>query len=216
MSRGYTTGVRGGAQARSETPDTPSPAKGLGKLYRSEADPILKKMESKKLVDAEAAMSDQPLEHAAVYKDGKQILLKGSGLSNMVDFTGDNKALKAMKGAIFTHNHPLYDGVPLPFSRADVLMMRDYRMEEMRAVAGNVVFSIKPPKDSPFWKTQFKPIIEFMDKSLSLELRSKGVPGKNTDEMLRNAGAKQMQESLLGMMTGLNKKFGINFTVNKR
>lgn len=216
MSRGYTTGVRGGAQVRSETPDIQSSARGLGRLYRSEADPILKRMELKKLPEAEAAMSDQPIEYASVYKDGKQILLKTSGRAAVVDFKGDDKALKAMKGAVFTHNHPLYGGLPLPFSRMDVLMLRDYKMEEMRAVAGDVVFSMKPPKGSPFWKAQFKPLIKFMDESLSLELRSRGVPGSTVDDMLAVAPPKAMQESLLAMMQGMNKKFGINFTVSRR
>lgn len=216
MSRGYTTGVRGAAQVRSETPDIRSSARGLGRLYRSEADPILKRMELKELKNAEAAMSDQPIEYASVYKDGKQILLKTSGKAGVVDFSGDDKALKAMKGAVFTHNHPLYGGVPLPFSRMDVLMLRDYKMEEMRVVAGDVVFSMKPPKGSPFWKAQFKPIIKFMDEALALELRSRGIPGSTVDDMLAAAPPKAMQESLLALMQGMNQKFGINFTASRR
>lgn len=216
MSRGYTTGVRGGVSVRSETPDIPSPDKSVGRLYRSESTPVLKAMEGRKLQMAEAAMADQPMEHAAVYKDGKQIFLKTSNKSNGVDFDGDNKALKAMKGAVFTHNHPLYDGLPLPFSRMDVLMMRDYRIAEMRAVAGDLVFSMKPPKDSAFWKAQFKPIIKLMEDTLAVSLKSQGIPGRTVDEMLASAPPKAMQSSLLTMLQTVDKKFGINFTVSKR
>ena len=216
MSRGYTTGVRGGAQVRSEVPDIQSSAKGLGRLYRSEADPILKRMELKKLEVAEAEMSDQPIEYASVYKDGKQILLKTSGKAGVVDFAGDDKALKAMKGAVFTHNHPLYDGVPLPFSRMDILMLRDYKMEEMRVVAGDLSFSMKPPKGAPFWKAQFKPIIKLMDATLQYALESQGVAGNNLDEMLQNAKPAEMQKGLMTMLKTVDDKFGIGFTVRKR
>ena len=222
MSRGYTTGVRGGYQARSEAPRV----KGIepiasGRITKmkdgkfpvereSRPSAVLNAVLGKDLSKTENGINNNPIEHAAVFdKDGKQLFLRTDESENSVNFT--LKELNAMKDGTFTHNHPLVNGVSLPFSRADILMMRDVRTKEYRAAAGPVTFSMKPPKDSKFWKTGFAKIEKIMNDVLTVQLRGRGVPGGTVSEMFQNAKPKDAADALDAMLTFLDKQLNIGY-----
>ena len=136
------------ASARSEISsraiaDVRSPIKGLGKLIRSKsADRVSSELVSKNLQESERTIVPQSNEYATVYKDGVQIMIKTSGKADAVDFTP--KEIKALKGATFTHNHPMVDGQDIPFSRDDISFARFTQLKVMRAVSGNTAFTIEP------------------------------------------------------------------------
>jgi hypothetical protein len=221
MSRGYTTGVRGGQAARSEAPRVKGidfMASGritkmkLGRFPEArEARPskVLEAAKDKNVVDTEKVFANEDLEHAAVFKDGKQIFLRTDESENSVNFT--LKELNAMKDAVFTHNHPVVEGVSFPFSRADILMMRDVRAQGFRAVAGNTTFVMEPPKGSKFWKTNFGKLEGFMQQVLEVQLKSRGVPGNSVDEMFARAKPKDAAAALDAMLTLMDKQLNIGY-----
>lgn len=228
MARGTETGTRGGSRAQSELGTkvrgiltAKSPAKGLGNLvksYRTKENakggyageeevtptPELLAMANQSLEGAERAAIGAENEHAAVYKDGVQLFVKTSSSANYVDFNA--KESKAMKDAIFTHNHPAPNGVPIPFSRGDVVMLLKNKCQEFRAVSGNTVFSMKPPKDSPFWKMTGPKLQKVMDALRSAELSARGYDG--------NSGIpdKVLADVLDSMLTKIDSKIPIGYT----
>jgi hypothetical protein len=185
MARGTGSGTRGGSRAASETPavrqilTTKSPIKGLGNLVKAKRsildangnmkseedvapDKVLLDMAGKTLEEAEKVMAIGDVEHAVIYDaQGRQILVKTSMSENYVDFT--TKESKAMAGGTFTHNHPLYDGMSVPFSRGDVSMLRQNKIAVFRAVSGNTVFEMRPPPDSLFNKTSGVKLKKLLD-----------------------------------------------------
>jgi hypothetical protein len=171
MARGSSQYFSSGS-ARSEISnrviaDVKSPIKGLGKLIRSKsADRVSSELVSKNLQESERTIVSQSNEYATIYKDGVQIMIKTSGKPDAVDFTA--KELKALKGATFTHNHPMVDGQDIPFSRADLGFARNAQLEEIRAVSGNTVFSIKPsPEFFKIPKGKFNEILNgFRDEQI--------------------------------------------------
>jgi hypothetical protein len=220
MSRGYTTGVRGGFQARSEAPRLKgidfmasgriTKMKGNFPLERdARPSKVLVEAKDKDLVGTEKVFGSQDIEHAAVFVKGKQVFLRTDESSNSVTFT--LKELKAMKDAVFTHNHPVVEGVSFPFSRADILMMRDVRAQGFRAVAGGTTFVMEPPKDSKFWKTNFLKLEGMMQQVLEVQLKSRGVPGNSVDEMFARAKPKDAAFALDAMLTLMDKQLNIGY-----
>lgn len=190
MARGSDTGTRGGSRASSENVVTraimsaKSPAKGLGNLvkskrsildakgnYKGDEDvaptPELLAMANQDIDTAERAIANSATEHAAVYVDGKQVFVKTSSEPNFVDFNA--KESKAMKGAVFTHNHPTGpNGEPIPFSRGDVRMLLQNKIGSFRAVSGNTRFEMTPPANSPFWKTPKAKLARMLDSTFAV------------------------------------------------
>jgi hypothetical protein len=228
MARGTETGTRGGSRAQSELGTkvrgiltAKSPAKGLGNLvksYRTKENakggfageeevtptPELIAMANQSLENAERAAVGADNEHAAVYKDGVQLFVKTSSSANYVDFNA--KESKAMKDAIFTHNHPAPNGVPIPFSRGDVVMLLKNKCQEFRAVSGNMAFSMKPPKDSPFWKMTGPKLQKMMDGLRAAEIASRGygLSDPLPDQVLADV--------LDSMLTKIDSKIPIGYT----
>lgn len=210
MARGSDTGTRGGSRASSESVQTlailraKSPGKGLGNLVKSkrsildargnfkgeedvEPTPELLAMANQDIETAERVMANSQTEHSAVYLDGKQIFIKTSSAADFVDFTP--KESKAMKGAVFTHNHPTGpDNMPIPFSRGDVKMLLQNKIGSFRAVSGNIRFEMTPPKDSALWKTSKLKLARMLDSTFEHfakeEGYSKGKP-MPTDVLVR-------------------------------
>ena len=220
MSRGYTTGVRGGYQARSEAPRVKgidfmasgriTKMKGNFPLERdARPSKVLVEAKDKDLIGTEKVFGSQEIEHAAVFVDGKQVFLRTDDSPNSVTFT--LKELKAMKDAVFTHNHPVVDGVAFPFSRADILMMRDVRAQGFRAVAGGTTFVMEPPKDSKFWKTNFKKLEGVMEQVLSAEFKRLKVPGASASECFQRAKPADAAKALETMLTFLDKHLNIGY-----
>ena len=195
MARGTGTGTRGGSRASSESPvvravlTTKSPVKGLGNLVKAKRsildakgnmkgeedvapDKELLAMAGKPLEEAERAMANSDVEHAAVYDaQGRQIMVKTSMAENYVDFNA--KESKAMQGGTFTHNHPTANGMPVPFSRGDVRMLSANKIATFRAVSGNMLFEMKPPAGSPFYKVspaKLKKLLDVTYDSVKLQL----------------------------------------------
>jgi hypothetical protein len=170
-----------------------SPVKGLGNLVKSkksildakgnfkgeedvEPTPELLAMANQSIDTAERAMANSDTEHAAVYVDGKQVLVKTSSEANFVDFTP--KESKAMAGATFTHNHPPGpNGEPIPFSRGDVKMLLQNKIGSFRAVSGNTQFEMSPPKDSAFWKTSKAKLAKLLDSTFNAVKEGYGYTG---------------------------------------
>lgn len=231
MSRGSQgQGTRGGRIARSENTalraimSQKSPAvKLIGNLVKSKAfsevngRPVegddlpptqeLVEMVNKDLGDAEKVISNAQVEHSAVYNDeGKQVLVKTSHTQSAVYLTP--KEMKAMKGNIFTHNHPLYGGESLPFSRADVTLLHFTKAKEFRAVAGNTVFSISPPKDSKFWKMKEPAIDKLLDKAREVAFAKLG----RFDEDARiNATPKELAIALDDMLKMVDRQINLGY-----
>jgi hypothetical protein len=201
---------------------TKSPVKGLGNLVKSMKSkenasggfagetevaptPQLLAAAGQPIGIAERAIVGASTEHAAVYKDGVQLLVKTSTSENYVDF--NSKESKAMKDAIFTHNHPVGpSGTPIPFSRGDVIMLLKNKCEEFRAVSGNVAFSMKPPKDSPFWKVTGPKLQKMMDALRTAELASRGYDAKSP------IPDKVLADVLDSMLTKIDSKLPIGYT----
>ena len=104
-----------------------------------------KKDDRKKLFSAEWASTYSSVEIGSLYgADGKRIFrLKGDGAS--VEFT--NSQIGQMRGGVLTHNHPGADyGC---FSPADINMLREGYLSEMRLATPVGVFSIQRPKKWP-------------------------------------------------------------------
>ncbi len=104
-----------------------------------------KKDTRKKLFSAEWSSTQSPVEIGTLYgADGKRIFrLKGDGSS--VEFT--DSQIRQMRGGVLTHNHPGADyGC---FSPADINMLREGYLSEMRLATPAGVFSIQRPKKWP-------------------------------------------------------------------
>ena len=143
MSRSYSTGSRGGDRVRSDRGQPIVRASG-----GSEERAVIQRVVNQPLAVAERAIHRASTENVAIYKDGKQIAVS-NGSGREVIFTKEE--LKLMKGSVLTHNHP--QGTS--FSRADLQLIKQRKLEEIRAVANydDTTYSIKPPKDSLLWKT---------------------------------------------------------------
>ena len=99
----------------------------------------------KRLFSAEWTSTQSPVEIGTLYgADGKRIFrLKGDGSS--VEFT--DSQVRQMRGGVLTHNHPGADyGC---FSPADINMLREGYLSEMRLATPDGVFSIQRPKKWP-------------------------------------------------------------------
>lgn len=104
-----------------------------------------KKDSRKKLFSAEWTSTQSPVEIGTLYgADGKRIFrLKGDGSS--VEFT--DSQIRQMRGGVLTHNHPGADyGC---FSPADINMLREGYLSEMRLATPVGVFSVQRPKKWP-------------------------------------------------------------------
>ena len=104
-----------------------------------------KKENRKKLFSAEWTSTYSPVEIGTLYgADGKRIFrLKGDGHS--VEFT--DTQVRQMRGGVLTHNHPGADyGC---FSPADINMLREGNLSEIRVATPVGVFSMQRPKKWP-------------------------------------------------------------------
>lgn len=147
-------------------------------------------------------------EHAAVYKDGKPIGFR-SGSKGAVNFTREE--LKLFKGTVVTHQHPSGSS----FSRGDVLMLHSYKMEELRAVdaVDKTVRSIKPPKDSIFWKTSRDVIADDHNQMRKKYLKEAGyTPGQAALGMVPVS----VQVAVINAaLDDLDKKYNLGYTRTK-
>ena len=231
MARGSTgSGPRSGRVARSESPalrailSQKSPAVRLvGNLVKSKAltekngrfveggdlppTDELVKMANKELAEAERAMARASVEHSAIYdEDDNQIMVKTSHDSSAVYLSP--KEMKAMKGKVFTHNHPIVDGVSLPFSRADVTLLHFTKAREFRAVAGETVFSISPPKDSKFWKMKESEVDKLLNVARTTAFLNLGY----TEDTINRATTADLGRALDDMLKMVDRKLNIGYT----
>jgi hypothetical protein len=132
-------------------------------------------------------------------------MIKTSGLPDDVEFT--EKEQKFLKGATFTHNHPMVDGQDVPFSRTDLSFARQTGLAEIRAVSGNTVFSITPsPAFFKIPKTKFEAILNgFRDK----EIRKLGY---SPSEFESSSTVKTKILVLENTFKSFDKAYGIKYT----
>ena len=99
----------------------------------------------KRMEDAEYRSVREPIEYGTLYgPDGKRILRK-KGNSGAVEFT--TAEVRQMRGGVLTHNHP---GANYGcFSPADIDMLRDAHLAEIRVATPVGVFSMQRPQRWP-------------------------------------------------------------------
>lgn len=236
MSRGSNgQGTRGGGKvARSENPQMraimsqKSPdTKLVGNLVKSiqvqeingrfkegiELPPTeeLLMMAGRDLNGAEKVISNSDREHSAIYDGEKQVMLKTSHEVDLVYFSP--KELKAMKGRTFTHNHPTGpDGLPIPFSRADITLMHFTKAKEFRAVSGDTAFSISPPKESKFWKMKEADVDKLLNASREIAYKKLGMKDESAR---RNATIQQLAVALDDMLLMVDRQLNLGYKKQK-
>lgn len=99
----------------------------------------------KRLISAEHASVREPVENGILYDaNGKRIFRK-KGDGSSVEFTPSQ--IKQMRGGVLTHNHPGADyGC---FSPADIEMLRESHLTEIRVATPAGVFSMQRPQRWP-------------------------------------------------------------------
>jgi hypothetical protein len=160
------------------------------------------------LAGAEQTIANSDIEHGAIYTDdGKQVWIKTSHADNTVYLTP--KELKAMKNRIFTHNHPTGpNGLPIPFSRADITLIHFTKAKEMRAVSGNTVFSVSPPKDSKFWKMKEPAVDKMLNAAREIAFKKIGI---KDEESRRNASVEQIAVALDAMLVIVDRQLNLGY-----
>ena len=238
MSRGANgKGTRGaGRVARSENPrvraimSQKSPSVRLvGNLAKSKSlvdrDGILKEgddvppteelldMAGKELGGAEKVIANSEVEHGAIYDDdGKQVMIKTSHDTDAVYLSP--KEMKAMKDKVFTHNHPTGpNGLPIPFSRGDVTLMHFTKAKEFRAVSGNTVFSISPPKDSKFWKMKEPAVDKMLNAARLIAFQKIGL--SESDVQRGMATTQQVATALDDMLSMVDRQLNLGYKKSK-
>jgi len=234
MSRGATgAGTRGaGRVARSENPQVRAimsqksiEVKLVGNLAKSKSlvdeggilkeggdvppTPELLKMAGRDLGDAEQVIANSEVEHGAIYTDdGKQVMIKTSHDADAVYLTP--KEMKAMKGKVFTHNHPTgAGGLPIPFSRADITLMHFTKAKEFRAVSGNTVFSVSPPKDSKFWKLKEPAVDKMLNAAREIAFKKIGL---SPDDVANGkATIRQLAVALDDMLVMVDRQLNLGY-----
>ena len=166
----------------------------------------LLKMAGQDLSGAEKVIANSEVEHGAIYTDdGKQVMIKTSHDRSAVFLS--NKEMKAMKGKVFTHNHPVVDGVSLPFSRADVTLLHFTKAREFRAVAGKVAFSLSPPEDSKFWKMKESAVDKMLNSAREVAFASLGY----TPDRIPFAKTADLAVALDKMLTMVDRKLNLGY-----
>jgi hypothetical protein len=170
-------------------------------------------MAGKELGGAEKVIANSGLEHGAIYDDdGKQVMIKTSHDSDAVYLTP--KEMKAMKDKIFTHNHPTGpNGLPIPFSRADVTLMHFTKAKEFRAVSGDTVFSISPPKDSKFWKMREASVDKMLTTARVLAFNKIGL--SEDDVANGRATISQLATALDDMLSMVDRQLNLGYKKSK-
>ncbi len=97
---------------------------------------------TKFLSDFEREISAQKFETAGVFKDGKVIIIK-DGTQKKVEFT--HEEFQLLEGATLTHNHPQRS----TFSVADIEMLADGKLKEIRATNPEYVYIMANPNNVP-------------------------------------------------------------------
>jgi len=100
---------------------------------------------ARNLSNREREIKDSLNERMSIFDEkGNEVYRNENGDAHSVSFKG---AEHLLKDNIYTHNHPSFPGEPsIPsFSEGDVVAAVVYNSKEMRAVAGNVTFSLKRP-----------------------------------------------------------------------
>lgn len=146
----------------------------------SPSDVILRSVD-KDLGTTEANISNQKVEHLAIYVNGKQILIKSDNHSDYTEIP--KKFEKMLNGAIVTHNHPVLENTAIPFSRADLIGLQRHHMGELHAVSKDTVFVFKPKETSPIWKMTEDELWNYMDKSCDHTMNELGFGGKQPAEL---------------------------------
>lgn len=99
----------------------------------------------KRLVSAEYKSVKEPCEYGILYDENGKRIFRKKGDANSVEFTSSE--IRQMRGGVLTHNHPGADyGC---FSPADIEMLRESHLSEVRVATPVGVFSLQRPKKWP-------------------------------------------------------------------
>lgn len=90
----------------------------------------------------EERIATAPVEHAVVLDERGILLVNKVGARREVAFTADEVA--RMRGAaVFIHNHPGGTSFSLP----DILLAKRLNIQEMRVVAEELLYVLRPPRE---------------------------------------------------------------------
>jgi hypothetical protein len=174
------------------------------KIARGTTGEYLKASVGKSVQEVNRIIAGAQMENAVVYRNGKQVLLR-NGKVDEVRFT--NAELKALKGAVVTHNHPYGSS----FSRADVNLVKTTGMAELHASAeyDGVVYSIKPAPDSPFWKATARQIAKDHDTLRDAIFLEHGYDKKSQ----KNAPQEVLRAVINDSIKALDLKYKLGYTI---
>jgi hypothetical protein len=116
----------------------------------------------KELLKTETKIKSGKVETAVIYNEKGKKLYEKDGTHNSVQ-VGGAAAAGLLKGNILTHNHP--SGTP-SFSPADVGLLLDYRMKEMRCVTpeGHIARIALPDNGGYFTLDERKEIMDMAER----------------------------------------------------
>lgn len=149
----------------------------------------------KRLISSEYASVREPVENGILYdKTGKRIFSK-KGDGSSVEFTPSQ--IKQMRGGVLTHNHPGADyGC---FSPADIEMLRESHLEEIRVATPAGVFSMQRPQKWPSGINSLEKIREVyydIDKTIGSDYWVRAYRGELSLLDANNLGQRAVVEEL--------------------
>jgi len=176
------------------------------KIGRGTTGEYLKASLGKPVQEVDRIIAGAQMENAVVYRNGRQVLLR-NGVVDEVKFT--NTELKALKGAVVTHNHPYGSS----FSRADISLTKRVGIAELHATAEHdgVVYSIAPAKDSLFWKASARQIAKDHDTIRDAIFLEHGYDKKSQN----NAPQEVLRAVINDSIKALDLKYNLNYKITK-
>ena len=176
------------------------------KIGRGTTGEYLKASLGKPVQEVNRIIAGAQMENAVVYQNGRQVLLR-NGVVDEVKFT--NTELKALKGAVVTHNHPYGSS----FSRADISLAKRVGMAELHASAQHdgVTYSIAPPKGSLFWKASARQIAKDHDTIRDAIFLEHGYDKKHQN----NAPQEVLRAVINDSIKALDLKYNLNYKITK-
>lgn len=179
-------------------------------LERSRRDDIIKLSWPAEAVEAlnqdERILSGYKTEHAILYDCSGNKLFHKKGEKHRVGFSAEE--VVSMRGGVLTHNHPL----GATFSEADIFMLKNAGLAEIRAVGRDGIYALRQPKVWPVEIESLEQIEEvYRDIELSLESEMMEIGMKN--KLSPDDYAIMYQDKII---KALSDMFGLDYRLEVR
>ena len=149
----------------------------------------------KRLISAEYASVREPVENGILYDANGKRIFHQKGNSGSVEFTPTQ--IKQMRGGVLTHNHPGADyGC---FSPADIEMLRDSHLTEIRVATPVGVFSMQRPQR---WSSEINDLEKIrkvyydIDKTIGSDYWNRAIRGEMSLLDANNLGQRAVVEDM--------------------